>query len=101
MNPIPTFAQSSVNPQEVSLTIASFGKVVAGGLATYAMLKGIDPLILVTNANTVTQEAQNVVAQYVIVAPALYTAYHSAQLIWGAMRKIAVAMFAKKVVPTA
>lgn len=90
---IPTYAQSSVDANQVSLTITSISKAVAGILATYAMLKGIDPILVTSNVTTVTEAAQNIVAQYIAVLPALYAAYHSAQAIYGVFRKVAVRLF--------
>lgn len=95
MNPIPNFAQSSIDPTQVSLTITSVGKAVVGVLTTFAILKGIDPAIVTANVTTVQEAATNIVAQYVAILPALYAAYHSSQAIWGVVRKLATRLFAK------
>jgi hypothetical protein len=95
---IPAWAQSSVDPEQVSLTISSFSKAVIGILTTYAVLKGIDPIIMTNNVRTVTEAAQNIVAQYIAILPALYAAYHSAQAIYGVLRKLAVYLFVTKTV---
>lgn len=87
---IPAWAQSSTDATQVSLTITSVSKAAAGVLATYAILKGIDPVLVTSNVTTVTEAAQNIVAQYIAVLPALYSAYHSAQAIYGVFRKFAI-----------
>lgn len=96
---VPAWAQSSVDQTQVSLTITSVSKAVAGLLITYATIKGIDPAIFTTNVQNITEAAQNGVAQYVAVLPALYSAYQSIKVIEGVMRKIAVRLFKKA--PTA
>lgn len=92
---IPAWAQSSVDATQVSLTITSLSKAVAAVLVTYATLKGIDPAIITTNVTTVTEAAQNFVAQYVAVLPALYAAYQSIKTIEGVGRKVWVRLFTK------
>lgn len=94
-NPIPKWAQSSIDPTQVSLFITSASKAVAGLVVTIATLKGIDPAIVTSNVQTVTEAAQNIVAQYAAVIPAIYAAYHSAEAIYGVFRKVAVRVFAK------
>lgn len=91
---IPSWAQSSLNPSEVSLTITSLGKAAVSIVTTIAILKGVDPAIATTDVTTVTQAAQNIVAQYAAVIPAAYAAYQSGMVIWGLVRKGAVRMFA-------
>lgn len=86
-NTIPSFARSSVDPTQLSLTITSLGKALAGILTTIAILKGVDPALLTPNATTITEAAQNILVQYLAILPALYSAYHSAQAIFGVMRK--------------
>lgn len=95
---IPTFAQSSIDSTQVSLTITSVSKAAIGILTTYAMLKGIDPMLVTANVQTVTEAAQNIVVQYIAVLPALYAAYHSLQAIYGVARKLAVRFFATSTV---
>lgn len=93
---IPKWAQSSIDPTQVSLTITSAGKALVGVLTTVAIIRGIDPMIVAQNASTVSDAAQNIVAQYVAVLPALYAAWHSAQTIWGVARKLATLLFGKQ-----
>lgn len=95
MQTIPSFAQSSIDPSQVSLTITSIGKAVTGALVTYAVIRGIDPMLITTNVQTVTDATQNIAAQYLAVFPALYAAYHSTLALWGIVRKLAVRLFAK------
>lgn len=98
---IPTFAQSSVDQTQVSLTITSLSKAAIGIITTYAMLKGVDPVLATTNVQTVTEAAQNIVVQYIAILPALYAAYHSLQAIYGIVRKIAMRLFTKAPVTVA
>jgi len=74
-------------------------KAAVGVITTIAILKGIDPAIVTSNVTTVTEAAQNIVAQYIAVLPALYAAYHSAQAIYGVLRKIGVRLFTKTPAP--
>lgn len=98
-NTIPTWAQSSADATQVSLTISSLGKAAAAFLVTYATLKGIDPILVTSNVTTVTQAAQNIIAQYIAVLPALYAAYQSVKTIEGVGRKVWVRLFTKSSVP--
>lgn len=80
---IPSWAQSSVDQEQVSLTIVSVGKAGTGVIALLGMLGIIDPLL--------AKEAWgNFVAQYTTLIPALYAAYHSTVAIWGVIRKAGV-----------
>lgn len=92
---IPAWAQSSTDATQVSLTITSISKMAGASLVTYAMLKGIDPALVTSNVTTVTQAAQNIVAQYIAVLPALYAAYQSVKAIEGVGRKVWVRLFTK------
>lgn len=95
---IPNWARSSVDPTEVSLTVTSFTKAFAGLITTLAILKGVDPAIVTPTVNTVTDAAQNIVAQYLAILPALYSTYHSVQVLYGLARKVGVWFFTKKAV---
>lgn len=106
MNPIqiPKLFQSSVDPAQVSLTVTSLGKILIGIIGTIAITKGVDPMIVSQNASDVSQAAQNIAAQYVAVVPALYSAYHSVQFLWGFARKLSVwslQVFSKAPAPVA
>lgn len=85
---IPAWAQSSADATQVSLTITSISKMLGAILVTYAMLKGIDPVLVTSNVTTVTQAAQNIVAQYIAILPALYAAYQSVKAVEGIGRKV-------------
>lgn len=97
---IPSWAQSSVDPTQVSLFITSATKAIAGLVVTIATIQGIDPAIATQNVQTVSQAALNIVAQYAAIVPAVYAAYHSAEAIYGVLRKIAVRLFSKAPVAT-
>lgn len=90
---IPVWAQSSADATQVSLTITSISKMMGAILVTYAMLKGIDPVLVTSNVTTVTEAAQNIVAQYIAVLPALYAAYQSLKVLEGIGRKAWVRLF--------
>lgn len=90
---IPAWAQSSADATQVSLTITAASKTVGAILITYAMLKGVDPALITSNVTTVTQAAQNIVAQYIAVLPALYAAYQSVKVLEGIGRKVWVRLF--------
>ena len=87
---IPSFAQSSADQTQVSLTITSLSKAAIGVITTIAVLRGIDPMLATQNVQTITEAAQNIVVQYIAILPALYAAYHSIQAIYGVVRKIAI-----------
>ena len=88
---IPTYLQSSVDSTKISLTIESIGKTLAGVVAMFAAIKGIDPVIaqaawggFVGNATTFAVSA--------------YTAYHAAQVVYGLLRKAYIKLFVNKTV---
>jgi len=80
---------SSTDPtgQTLSLTVSSGIQMVIGIGVTIAVIRGVDPAIASTNATTIAAQAQNIVTQYLAVLPALYSAYHSIQFLWGFARK--------------
>lgn len=88
---IPTWAQSSLDESEVSLTITSFGKVGMGVITFLAMVGLVDP--------TIAGEAWGgFVASVITAVPAAYAVWHASQGLWGVTRKLSVrlvAMFAK------
>lgn len=71
---------SSINPQELSLTVESIGKVLGSLLILYASIKGIDP-------KTVTEWYQPLVAQAGVVISSTYGAYNAILAFWGLVRK--------------
>lgn len=83
---LPWYLQSSADPTQISLSIESFGKSMAGVITLVAVLKGVDPAIAL-------QTWGNIVSQAVTFATAAYTAYHAAQMIYGIMRKVYLRIF--------
>ena len=86
---IPRFMQSSVDPNQISTTIESAGKILAGTVAFIAVLKGVDPAI----AN---QQWGNFVQLVATGAPAAYITWHSAEMVFGLLRKFVMWLSAKK-----
>lgn len=85
---IPEFAQSSVNPEEVSLTVQSLGKMAAGLVTFVAVLKGVDPIL--------AQAAWgNFIAQITTAIPAGFVVWHAGNAVYGIGRKAAVRLFTK------
>lgn len=80
---IPKFAQSSIDPEQVSLTISSVGKAVAGLITVLGMIGLVDPVIA-------TQTWGNFVASVITAVPAGYAVWHTGYAVWGIIRKIAV-----------
>lgn len=94
---IPAWAQSSVDTTQLSTTIDAGIKVIGGILATIFIAKGVDPLIISTNVTTVTGQINNIIAQYAIIAPAAYSAWHSGVMLYGLGRKAFMWVFGQKV----
>lgn len=74
---------SSVDPTQLSLTISSVGKVLAGFLAFLAAAKGLDPAV----AQNESQLIIDMIAQGI---PLAYSLWNSCNAIWGAARKLLV-----------
>ena len=72
---------SSVNPQELSLTLTAGARVVIGLLASFGVIE--------------TTDGDTLIEQGVIMATAAYTAWYSAQAAWGIVRKVIVAATAR------
>lgn len=88
---IPPALQSSIDPTQISLTIESTGKAVAGVVVFLAMLWGADPNVVQTNwAQTIALVAT--------AAPAAYALWHSAAGLWGMARKVLVAITTPKTI---
>lgn len=75
--------QSSVDPEQVSLTVTSVGKAVTGLIMFLGMVGIVDPTI----AN---QEWGSFVASIITAVPAGFAVWHSGQAVWGIIRKAAV-----------
>ncbi len=94
MDTIPTNLQSSVDSSEISTTITSIGKILAGGITFIAMLKGVDPAIA-------GQQWGQFVQLVATGAPALYVSWYTAEMAFGLIRKAFVRLFVtKSVTPT-
>lgn len=79
---------SSVNPQELSLTVSSISKVLIGLVGWFAVSKGLDPAA----AQTQLQAIVDIMAQAV---PLCFTLFNSLQTVWGLVRKL-ITYFAQK-----
>ncbi len=69
---------SSVNPQELSLTITAGARVVIGLLASFGVIEATD--------------ADTLIEQGILLSTTVFTAWYSAQTMWGIVRKIIVRM---------
>lgn len=96
---IPAWAQSSIDTGKLSTTIDNGIKVIGGILATLLVAKGVDPVIVSNNAQAVQGQIDNLIAQYAVIAPAAYSAWHSGVMLYGLGRKAFMWIFGKKVVP--
>lgn len=86
---LPKILQSSINPEEISLTIQSFGKSIIGIVATLAALhSGLNPQDAVNQVQLILDSA-------VVIVTSGYSVYHAVQAVWGAARKLLV-LFATK-----
>ncbi len=86
---IPLWAQSSVDENSVSLTVQSVGKAISAAIVFASMVGVVDP--------TIANEAWGgFVASVITAVPAGFAVYHSAQAVWGIVRKIAVRIYAKQ-----
>jgi hypothetical protein len=79
---------SSVDPAQLSLTVESASKVIIGLIGTLVAYKGIDSI-------AVTTQLQAIVDIGITLIPVAFTTWHSLQLIWGAWRKLLVALTTK------
>lgn len=83
MNGRPRFGifSSSVDPDQLSLTVESVGKVLIGIMGWYAVGHVADPAA----AQTQLQAIIDMVAQAI---PLAYTLWHTLSGLWGAARKM-------------
>lgn len=88
---IPTALQSSTDSNQISLTIQSVGKSVAGIIVLIAMIKGVDPLIA-------QDQWMQTVALFATAAPAVYTVWQCMEGLWGIGRKLLISLFPKKTI---
>lgn len=87
-NNIPSFAQSSVDPNQVSLTIKSLGNAVAGFITFLGVISVVDPAIA-------GQAWGNFVQAIITAVPAGFAVWHTGQAVFGVIRKIAARIFAR------
>lgn len=86
---IPSFAQSSVDPNSVSLTIQAIGRAVAGLIVFGGMIGIVDPAIA-------GQAWGQFVASIITAVPVAYSVWHAGNAVFGIIRKVAVRIFVKK-----
>lgn len=72
---------SSVDPNELSLTVVSIGKVLIGIAGFFAVSKGLDPAA----AQTQVQAIIDLTAQSI---PLSFALWHACNGLWGAVRKL-------------
>ena len=88
MDNIPKWAQSSVNPNAISLTLQSLAKSVSAAIVFAGMVGVVDPIIA-------EQAWGNFVAAIITAVPAAVAVYHAGEVLYGLARK----MFVKPVPP--
>lgn len=79
---------SSADPNQISLTIESFSKVLIGVIGWYAVSKGMNA----TNAQTTLQAIIDLIAQAV---PMVFTLWNGGLMAWGLVRKLYMQLFTK------
>lgn len=78
---------SSIDPNQLSLSVSSAANVVIGLIGTLLAYKGLD-------SSTITTQLQAIVAIVVTLIPVGFTVWHSLQLAWGLVRKVLVTLSA-------
>lgn len=86
------FFTSSVNPQNVSLTVESFGKSVVGIVGWYLIAQHMNPAVATTQVQTIT----DLVAQSVPIA---FTLWNNMLTGYGLVRKLCVYFSSPTIVP--
>ena len=71
---------SSVNPQELSLTVESIGKTLGSLLLLWASIKGVNP-------ESINQWYEPLVAQSGVVIASAFGTYNAVLAFWGLVRK--------------
>jgi len=82
---------SVADPGQLSLTVASLTKANLSAAALYAVYKGLD-------AQTVTSQVQTIIDTVATGLAAGLVVYHTVMTIYGLVRKLYFAYFAKPVV---
>lgn len=80
---IPSWAQSSINPQAISLTVQSLAKSVSALIVFLGVIGLVDPAIA-------SQAWGNFVAAVVTAIPAAVAVYHAGEVLYGLFRKTIV-----------
>lgn len=80
---IPSWAQSSVDPTQVSLFITSAGKAVSGLIVFLGVIGVVDPVIA-------GQTWSAFVASTITALTAGWTVWHTGYAVWGLVRKAGV-----------
>lgn len=86
---IPKWAQSSVNPAQVSLTITSIGKAGAAFIVFLGVIGWVDPSIA-------GQTWSDFTSAVLTAIPAGYAVWHTGIAVWGLFRKVAMAVSGAK-----
>ena len=80
---IKSIFSSSVNPQELSLTVSSLSKTIIGVVAFIAVQKGFDGAV-------VTSHLQAIMDTVITAIPAGFAMWHAMQTVYGLVRKMFV-----------
>lgn len=83
---------SSIDPQQLSLTVESAVKVIAGTLVFAGVLTTAD-------STTLLAQVPVLITDVLALAPLAYAVWHSANIVFGLLRKAVVAFFQKKSAP--
>lgn len=83
MDGIPTWAQSSIDPTQISSFLQNIGRALAGTVTFLLVLKGVDPLVA-------GQSWGQFVQLVATGAPAAYATWHTGEAIFGLIRKLFV-----------
>lgn len=78
---VPTWAQSSQDPTQISLTIESVGKALIGVVGFLLVSRGMD-------AATATNSLQQIIDLIASSVPLVFALWHSMVAVWGLIRKI-------------
>lgn len=80
---LPSFLQSSVDPNQLSLTITAGAKTLVGVVALIAVVVGVDPA-------AATSQYMGAVATFATGTAAAYTVFQAAETLYGGVRKLIV-----------
>ncbi len=80
---------SSINPQELSLAVQSFAKVLAGILLFAGIITAEDQI-------TIQTQLAQIIATVAAITPLAYSLWHSAEVLFGLARKVIVKLSKKE-----